>query len=655
MNVPPRPQGARRAVAGAGDRGPGRGGRVLRAQCLGQHGEGRHRVGLPVPVARLRHRGALQPHRLQAQRHHPGAAVDRHRQHAAGLRRRRRRGDGHRLHRRPAAAVAQLAAVDPGRRLCRVRPQHPAAVLRAVLVLRRARRPADAARRATISSALRSSTAAACRSRCPTTSRASGWPLLAIAGPDRRADRARPLGRSPPGADRPGLPDLAGGLRAVRRCCRSLAFVVAGAATSWDVPTLRGFNYRGGFVLVPEFVALFVALSTYTAGFIAEVVRGGILSVRQGQIDAARALGLTPGRVVRLVVIPQAMPVIIPPITSQYLNLIKNSSFGAAIAYPEIVGGVHGLGAGRHRPGDRDHRHHARHLSHHRARRVGVHELVQRPPSPGDAMTRRVRRCPAGWRRCASACSRRRSIIAVSLLCLYVVWRISCRWSTGCWSTPPGAAPRATTAPAPAPAGCSCARASASSCTASIPLPERWRVDLVGALAVVAARGAVVARACRVAARRRSRPLVVLPPLGIWLLYGGGFGLQHRRDARMGRADADALPRDLCRPDRHPARHPAGARPPLAPADDPLRLGRVHRVLARRADHHRDLPRLAAAAADHADRLRRRPPGARRDRPRLRDRRLHGRGRARRPAGAARRPARGRDQALGLGYWRITG
>ena len=115
------------------------------------------------------------------------------------------------------------------------------------------------------------------------------------------------------------------------------AFAVAGAATSWDVPTLRGFNYRGGFVLVPEFVALFMALSTYTAGFSAEVVRGGIQSVRQGQIDAARALGLTPGRVVRLVVIPQAMPVIIPPITSQYLNLIKNSSFGAAIAYPEIV------------------------------------------------------------------------------------------------------------------------------------------------------------------------------------------------------------------------------------------------------------------------------------------------------------------------------
>src|SRR4029077_11360369 len=115
------------------------------------------------------------------------------------------------------------------------------------------------------------------------------------------------------------------------------ALVAGGMMTGWDVPTLRGFNYRGGFVLVPEFVALFAALSTYTAGFIAEVVRGGILSVRQGQIDAARALGLTQGRVIRLVVIPQAMPVIIPPITSQYLNLVKNSSFGAAIAYPELV------------------------------------------------------------------------------------------------------------------------------------------------------------------------------------------------------------------------------------------------------------------------------------------------------------------------------
>lgn len=116
-----------------------------------------------------------------------------------------------------------------------------------------------------------------------------------------------------------------------------LLLIWAGASTTWDIPTLRGFNYRGGFVLVPEFVALFAALSTYTAGFIAEIVRGGILSVPAGQLDAARALGFGPGRIIRLVVIPQAMPVIVPPMTSQYLNLIKNSSFGAAIAYPEVV------------------------------------------------------------------------------------------------------------------------------------------------------------------------------------------------------------------------------------------------------------------------------------------------------------------------------
>src|SRR5262249_1074688 len=115
------------------------------------------------------------------------------------------------------------------------------------------------------------------------------------------------------------------------------AFVVAGALTSWDVPALRGFNYRGGFVLVPEFVALFAALTTYTAAFIAEIVRGGILAVPKGQLEAAAAVGLRPSQTLRLVVIPQALRVMITPMTSQYLNVLKNSSFGAAIAYPELV------------------------------------------------------------------------------------------------------------------------------------------------------------------------------------------------------------------------------------------------------------------------------------------------------------------------------
>jgi general L-amino acid transport system permease protein len=116
-----------------------------------------------------------------------------------------------------------------------------------------------------------------------------------------------------------------------------MALTWATLSTGWDIPALRGFNYRGGFVLVPEFVALFVALTTYTAAFIAEIVRGGILAVPKGQLEAAAALGLRSGYILRLVVIPQALRVMIPPITSQYLNVLKNSSFGAAIAYPELV------------------------------------------------------------------------------------------------------------------------------------------------------------------------------------------------------------------------------------------------------------------------------------------------------------------------------
>jgi general L-amino acid transport system permease protein len=115
------------------------------------------------------------------------------------------------------------------------------------------------------------------------------------------------------------------------------ALTLATLATPWDIPALRGFNYRGGFVLVPEFVALFAALTTYTAAFIAEIVRGGILAVPKGQIEAAGAVGLRNAQILRLVVIPQALRVIIPPMTSQYLNVLKNSSFGAAIAYPELV------------------------------------------------------------------------------------------------------------------------------------------------------------------------------------------------------------------------------------------------------------------------------------------------------------------------------
>jgi general L-amino acid transport system permease protein len=103
------------------------------------------------------------------------------------------------------------------------------------------------------------------------------------------------------------------------------------------VPKKGTFNLQGGMQILPEFVALLVGLVTYTAAFIAEVVRAGILAVSKGQTEAAGSLGLKPGQTLRLVVVPQAMRVIIPPLTSQYLNLTKNSSLAVAIGYPDLV------------------------------------------------------------------------------------------------------------------------------------------------------------------------------------------------------------------------------------------------------------------------------------------------------------------------------
>jgi general L-amino acid transport system permease protein len=115
------------------------------------------------------------------------------------------------------------------------------------------------------------------------------------------------------------------------------AALLAGVPFSLDVPALKGFNFRGGITVIPEFVALLLALSLYTAAFIAEIVRAGIQSVSKGQREAAAALGLPDKTALSLVVIPQALRVIIPPLTSQYLNLTKNSSLAVAIAYPDIV------------------------------------------------------------------------------------------------------------------------------------------------------------------------------------------------------------------------------------------------------------------------------------------------------------------------------
>lgn len=115
------------------------------------------------------------------------------------------------------------------------------------------------------------------------------------------------------------------------------AWYFTGAPTELDVPRLQGFNFTGGVRLSPEFAALLAGLTTYSSAFIAETVRGGILSVNAGQAEAGCSLGLRPGRVLHLIVLPQALRTIIPPVTSQYLNLIKNSSLGVAIAYPDLV------------------------------------------------------------------------------------------------------------------------------------------------------------------------------------------------------------------------------------------------------------------------------------------------------------------------------
>ncbi|MDN3648579.1 amino acid ABC transporter permease [Reinekea marina] len=116
-----------------------------------------------------------------------------------------------------------------------------------------------------------------------------------------------------------------------------VAFLVTGLPLSWDVPALKGFNFQGGMVLTPEFAALVFALSVYTSSFIAEIVRAGILSVDNGQTEAAYSLGIKPSWTTKLIIVPQALRVIIPPLTSQYLNLTKNSSLAAAIAYPDLV------------------------------------------------------------------------------------------------------------------------------------------------------------------------------------------------------------------------------------------------------------------------------------------------------------------------------
>ncbi len=116
-----------------------------------------------------------------------------------------------------------------------------------------------------------------------------------------------------------------------------LSFWLAGSPLTWQLPKLQGFNFQGGWVIIPEMASLLLAISFYTAAFIAEIVRSGLQAVSHGQTEASFSLGLNVGKTLRLIILPQALRVIIPPLTNQYLNLTKNSSLAAAIGYPDLV------------------------------------------------------------------------------------------------------------------------------------------------------------------------------------------------------------------------------------------------------------------------------------------------------------------------------
>jgi general L-amino acid transport system permease protein len=119
-----------------------------------------------------------------------------------------------------------------------------------------------------------------------------------------------------------------------------LVWLAAGAPSAMSWPALKGFNFEGGTVIQPEFTALLVGLVLYTSAFVAEIVRSGILALHKGQSEAASALGLSRGQSMRLVLLPQALRVIVPPMTSQYLNITKNSSLAIAIGYPDLVASI---------------------------------------------------------------------------------------------------------------------------------------------------------------------------------------------------------------------------------------------------------------------------------------------------------------------------
>ena len=166
-----------------------------------------------------------------------------------------------------------------------------------------------------------------------------------------------------------------------------IVFAGNGLPLSFNFPESGRFNIRGGIEILPEFMALLFGLTIYTAAFIAEVVRAGILAVAKGQTEAAYSLGLRPGPTLRLVVIPQAMRVIIPPLTSQYLNLTKNSSLAVAIGYPDLVQIFTGTVLNQTGQAVEVDRHHHGGLSHHQPGHLGADESLQPPHGVGGAVS----------------------------------------------------------------------------------------------------------------------------------------------------------------------------------------------------------------------------------------------------------------------------
>ena len=165
---------------------------------------------------------------------------------------------------------------------------------------------------------------------------AARFALIALAGRRRCRDRLSPLGKrrqSQTGQQSPVLWVTLGLVIALPLAVLALS----GFPVQFNYPEAGRFNIRGGVEVLPEFAALLFGLVTYTAAFIAENVRAGILAVAKGQTEAAYSLGLRPGPTLRLVVVPQAMRVIVPPLTNQYLNLTKNSTLAVAIGYPDLV------------------------------------------------------------------------------------------------------------------------------------------------------------------------------------------------------------------------------------------------------------------------------------------------------------------------------